>query len=60
VREVGRIAGEEEWQEIVYNRKKMKKLLRKAKNRRILHMAVELLNELPTAELTYLYNLVRY
>jgi hypothetical protein len=40
-REVGRIAGGEEWQEIVYNREEGKKLLRMAMNRRILHMPTE-------------------
>jgi hypothetical protein len=41
VREDGRIVGGEEWQEKVYNRKEWKKLLRTARNRRILHMAME-------------------
>jgi hypothetical protein len=36
VREDGRIVGGEEWQEKVYNRKDWKKLLRTARNRRIL------------------------
>jgi hypothetical protein len=40
-REDGRIVGEEEWQERVYNRQEWKKLLRKARNRRILHMPME-------------------
>jgi hypothetical protein len=39
VREDG-IVGEE-WQEIVYNRKEWKKLLRTARNHRILHMPIE-------------------
>jgi hypothetical protein len=38
VREDGRIAGGEEWQEKVYNREEWKKLLRRARNHRILHM----------------------
>jgi len=42
VREDGRIVGGEEWQEKVHNRKEWKKLLRKARNRRILHMPMEL------------------
>jgi hypothetical protein len=41
VRDDGRIVGGEEWQEKVYNREEWKKLLRMAKNRRILHMAME-------------------
>jgi hypothetical protein len=41
VREDGRIVGGEEWQEKVYNREECKKLLRTARNRRILHMPME-------------------
>jgi hypothetical protein len=41
VREVGRIVCGEEWQEKVYNREELKKLLRTARNRRILHLPVE-------------------
>jgi hypothetical protein len=41
VREDGRIVGGEEWQEKVYNREEWKKRLRTARNRRILHMAME-------------------
>jgi hypothetical protein len=41
VREDGRIVGGEEWQEKVYNRVERKKLLRTARNRRILHMPME-------------------
>jgi hypothetical protein len=41
VRENGRIVGGEEWQEKVYNREERKKLLRTARNRRILHMPME-------------------
>jgi len=41
VREDGRIAGGEGWQEQVYNREEWKKLLRTAWNRRILHMPME-------------------
>jgi hypothetical protein len=41
VREDERIVGGEEWQEKVYNREEWKKLLRKAKNLCILHMAME-------------------
>jgi hypothetical protein len=41
VREDGRIVGGEECQEKVYNREECKKLLRTARNRRILHMAME-------------------
>jgi hypothetical protein len=41
VREDGRIVGGEEWQEKVYNREEWKKLLRTARNHRILHVPVE-------------------
>jgi hypothetical protein len=41
VREAGRIAGGKEWQEKIYNKEEQKKLLRTARNCRILHMAVE-------------------
>jgi hypothetical protein len=41
VREDGRIVGGDEWQEIVYNREERKKLLRTARNHRILHMPME-------------------
>jgi hypothetical protein len=41
VREGGRIVGGEEWQEKVYDREELKKLLRTARNCRILHMAME-------------------
>jgi hypothetical protein len=41
VRGDGRIAGVEEWQEKVYDREEWKKLLRTAKNRRILHIPME-------------------
>jgi hypothetical protein len=37
VREDGRIVGEEVWQEKVHDREEWKKLLRMARNRRILH-----------------------
>jgi hypothetical protein len=41
VREDGSIVGGEEWQEKVYNREEEKKLLRTARNRRILHVPME-------------------
>jgi hypothetical protein len=41
VREDGRIVGGEGWQEKVYNTEEWKKLLRTARNRRILHVPVE-------------------
>jgi hypothetical protein len=40
VREDGRVVGEE-WQEKVYNREEWKKLLRTARNSRILRMPME-------------------
>jgi hypothetical protein len=41
VREDGRIVVGEVWQEKVYNREEWKKLIRTARNRHILHMAME-------------------
>jgi hypothetical protein len=41
VREDGRLVCGEEWQEKVYNREEWKKLLRTARNHRILHMPME-------------------
>jgi hypothetical protein len=41
VRDDGRIVGGEEWQEEVYNREEWKKLLKMARNGRILHMIME-------------------
>jgi hypothetical protein len=40
-REDGRIVGGERWQENVYKREEWKKLLRKARNCRSLHMPME-------------------
>jgi len=41
VREDGRIVGGEGWQEKVHNREEWKKLLRKTRNRCILHVPME-------------------
>jgi hypothetical protein len=41
VREGGRIVGGEEWQVKVYKREEWKKLLRTARNCRILHMPIK-------------------
>jgi len=41
VREDGRKVGGEGWQEKVHNREEWKKLLRTARNRRILHIPME-------------------
>jgi len=41
VRKDGSIVGREEWQEKVYDREEWKKLLRTARNHRILHMPME-------------------
>jgi len=41
VREDGRIVGGEGWQEKVHNRKEWRKLLRMARDRRILHTPME-------------------
>ena len=45
VREDGRIVGGEGWREKVHNRDGGKKLLRMARNHRILHMPMERMNE---------------
>jgi hypothetical protein len=49
VREDGRIVGGEGWQEKVYNREEWKKLMRMARNRHILHMPMECMNEFQDA-----------
>jgi hypothetical protein len=41
VREDGRLVGGKGWKERVYDRDEWKKLLRTARNRRILHMPME-------------------
>jgi hypothetical protein len=41
VREDGRIVGGEGWKGRIYNTEEWKKLLRTARNRRILHMSME-------------------
>jgi hypothetical protein len=41
MRDDGRIVGGAEWQEKAYNREEWKKLLRTARNRRILRMPME-------------------
>ena len=41
VREDGRLVGEKGWKERVYNRGERKKILRTARNHRILHMPME-------------------
>jgi hypothetical protein len=46
VREDRKIVAGEGWQEKVYNREEWKQLLRTVRNRRILHMPVERMNEL--------------
>ena len=45
MRQDGRIVGGEGWQEKVRNREEWKKLLRTARNRRILHVPMERMNE---------------
>jgi hypothetical protein len=45
MREDGRIVGGEGWQEKVHNREEWKKLLRMVRNRRILPVPMELINE---------------
>ena len=45
LREDGQIVGGEGWQEKVYNREEWKKLMRTARNRRILHVTTEWMNE---------------
>jgi hypothetical protein len=41
VREDGRMVGGEEWEEKVYDRKEWKRLLRTARNHRILYMPMD-------------------
>ena len=41
VREDGRMVGEEEWQEKMYDREEWKRLLRTARNHRILYMPMD-------------------
>jgi hypothetical protein len=41
----GRLVGGKGWKEMVYNREEWKKLLRTARNGRILHMPMERMNE---------------
>ena len=41
VREDGRLVGGKGWKERIYNTEEWKKLLRTARNRRILYMAME-------------------
>jgi hypothetical protein len=41
VRENGRLVGGKVWKESVYDREEWKKLLRTARNRRILHVPIE-------------------
>jgi len=41
VREDGRLVGRKVWKERVYNRLEWEKILRTARNRRILHMPME-------------------
>jgi hypothetical protein len=41
VREDGRIVGGEEWKGKVHKREKLKKLLRSARNGRILHISIK-------------------
>jgi hypothetical protein len=46
VRVDGRLVGGKGWKERAYNREEWKKLLRKTRNRRILHMPMELIEYL--------------
>jgi hypothetical protein len=41
MREDGRLVGGKGWKERIYNREEWKKLLRRARNRCILHMTME-------------------
>jgi hypothetical protein len=56
VREDGRIVGGEQWHEKVKNREEWKKLLRMARNRRILHMPMEKNRTVCSFKLSYTYN----
>jgi hypothetical protein len=59
MREEGRIVGGEGWQEKVHNREEWKKLLRTARNRRILHVPVELMNEIRSNATIRLYSIFK-
>jgi hypothetical protein len=50
VRDDGTLVGGKGWKERVYNREEWKKLLRMARNRHILHMPMEWLNESMSAQ----------
>jgi len=41
VREDGKLVGGKEWKKRVYNREEWKKIMRTARNRRIMHMPME-------------------
>jgi len=58
VREDGRIVGAEGWQEEVHNREEWKKLLRTARNCRILHMPTELTDYNLMGTLSYMWSIV--
>ena len=45
VRGDGRLVGGKRWKEMVYNREELKKLLRMAENRQILHMPMKWMNQ---------------
>ena len=62
VREDGRIAGWEGWQEKVHNRGEWKKLLRMGRNRCILHTPMEWMNEwqLSNTLVKFGYNITEY
>jgi hypothetical protein len=53
VREDGRLVGGIGWKERVCNKKEWKKLLRTARNRRVLHMPMERMNELSNPKVPY-------
>jgi len=53
VREDGRMVGVEGWQKKLYNREKWKKLLRTARNRRILYMPMERMDNLRISKIGY-------
>jgi hypothetical protein len=60
VREDGRIVSGEGWEGMVYNREEWKKLLRTARNCRILHMPIEQMNVTASNNTQKIHNRTKY
>jgi hypothetical protein len=60
VREDGRIVGGKGWKERVYNRQDWKKLLRTARNCRILHVPTERMNVTADNSTQKIHNRIKY